>query len=79
MYRYLCLLSAIRSLPKPDGFMHVYALPVGQGDSHVVQCPSGSLSIIDLGSSEDALAGYWATSELISFLKVLIANCLYFC
>ena len=32
--------------------MHVYALPVGQGDAQVIQCPDGTLSLYDMGSNE---------------------------
>ena len=34
-----------------DGLLHVYALPVGQGDGTVIQCPNGDVTIVDLGSS----------------------------
>ena len=54
-------------IPQPDGLLHIYALPVGQGDSHVIQCPSGELTIVDLGSSDDIAAGFWNVPELINF------------
>ena len=34
-----------------DGQLHIYALPVGQGDGTVIQCPNGDITIVDLGSS----------------------------
>ena len=34
-----------------DKKLHVYALPVGQGDGTVIQCPNGDVTIVDLGSS----------------------------
>ena len=43
------------TLPPPDDDLHIYALPVGQGDSTVIQCPradDGEISIIDMGSSK---------------------------
>ena len=30
----------------------IYNLPVGQGDAQVIQCPSGQLEIVDLGSNQ---------------------------
>jgi beta-lactamase superfamily II metal-dependent hydrolase len=61
--------SGVPRIPAPDGLLHVYALPVGQGDSHVVQCPSGTLTIVDLGSSEDDTAGFWHIAELTAFFQ----------
>ena len=34
-----------------DGQLHIYALPVGQGDGTVIQCPNGDIAIVDLGST----------------------------
>ena len=34
-----------------DGLLHIYALPVGQGDGTVIQCPNGDIAIVDLGST----------------------------
>lgn len=36
---------------KGDGQLHIYALPVGQGDGTIIQCPNGDIAIVDLGSS----------------------------
>eukprot|EP00731_Ephydatia_muelleri_P012009 Em0006g903a len=36
---------------KGDGLLHIYALPVGQGDGTIIQCPNGDIAIVDLGSS----------------------------
>ena len=45
-------------IPPPDDSLHIYALPVGQGDCTVIQCPrakgdpdKGRVTIIDAGSS----------------------------
>ena len=45
-------------IPPPDDSLHIYALPVGQGDCTVIQCPQGNggptkgvVTIIDAGSS----------------------------
>lgn len=52
------LLKAVVSIPDADDKLHIYALPVGQGDCTVIQCPrgvddpvKGIVSIIDAGSS----------------------------
>uniref|UniRef100_A0A1X7SUH8 Metallo-beta-lactamase domain-containing protein n=1 Tax=Amphimedon queenslandica TaxID=400682 RepID=A0A1X7SUH8_AMPQE len=55
------LLKAAVSIPDADDQLHIYALPVGQGDCTVIQCPTaegdpdakGMVSIIDAGSSTD--------------------------
>ena len=40
------------TLPPPSaGLVRVIALPVGQGDSIIIQCPNGNLVVIDCGSS----------------------------
>ena len=33
------------------GLLSVYALPVGQGDCTIIQCPNGNIAVIDCGSS----------------------------
>ena len=33
------------------GLLSVYALPVGQGDCTVIQCPNGNIVVVDCGSS----------------------------
>lgn len=47
-------LGTTNHLPKPDGNLNIYAIPVGQGDCTVIQCPhelGGKISIIDIGST----------------------------
>ena len=34
----------------PTGELHVYALPVGQGDCTIIQCPNGNIVVVDCGS-----------------------------
>ena len=48
---------SIQPIPNADDQLHIYALPVGQGDCTVIQCPKsandpvkGTVSIIDAGS-----------------------------
>ena len=38
-------------MPNPDTYLHIYVLPVGDGDATLIQCPGGELIIIDLGTS----------------------------
>lgn len=52
------LLKVAMSIPDADDKLHIYALPVGQGDCTVIQCPrangglaKGFVTIIDAGSS----------------------------
>lgn len=44
--------SALTNLPEPDGNLHLYTLPIGLGESHIIQCPSGQLTIYDFGSGD---------------------------
>jgi beta-lactamase superfamily II metal-dependent hydrolase len=54
-------------LPRPRrGTLRIFALPVGQGDGHVIQCPSGNLSIIDLGTS--SANGFWGANRITEFI-----------
>ena len=39
------------TLPPPSNHLTVYALPVGQGDCTVIQCPNGNIVLMDCGSS----------------------------
>lgn len=56
-------------IPAADGLFHVYALPIGQGDARVIQCPSGEISIFDMGTSDDPAAGFWTATEIRNFLQ----------
>lgn len=53
----------------PDGLLHIYALPIGQGDTNVIQCPDGSLTVYDFGSSNKGDVGFWGNSEISTFLE----------
>ena len=39
------------TLPQPSNHLTVYALPVGQGDCTVIQCPNGNIVLMDCGST----------------------------
>lgn len=43
------------TLPDPSGELEIFALPVGQGDCTIIQCPSGKLVVFDCGSSGGTL------------------------
>jgi len=58
-----------RRVPTADGLLHFYVLPSAGGDSQVIQCPNGDLSIVDLGTSGQASDGYWHTNEITGFLQ----------
>jgi beta-lactamase superfamily II metal-dependent hydrolase len=59
----------VSRIPAPDGRLHIYALPIGQGAARVIQCPSGTLNIFDMGTSDDTSAGFWAANEIRNFLN----------
>ncbi len=59
-------------IPNPDGQLHVYFLPIGQGDATVIQCPSGTLN--DWGSSNSRGERFWAGPELRDHLAGRIGD-----
>uniref|UniRef100_A0A1X7T0R2 Metallo-beta-lactamase domain-containing protein n=1 Tax=Amphimedon queenslandica TaxID=400682 RepID=A0A1X7T0R2_AMPQE len=68
------LLKVAVSIPDADDDLHIYALPVGQGDCTVIQCPrgqgdpvKGTVSIIDAGSSTETLG--MNGNDILNFLK----------
>ena len=53
-------------MPSPDQHLHIYALPVGDGDATIVQCPGGELIVIDMGTKN---AGYgWNEYQVKTWL-----------
>lgn len=59
----------VPNIPTADGLLHFYALPVGQGDAHVIQCPNGDLTLMDLGTSDGVNNGFWASTQIVNFLQ----------
>ena len=56
-----------------DRHLHVFALPVGQGDATVIQCPdadsgAGKLTIIDMGSSSCVVGNCMGKEEIKRFI-----------
>uniref|UniRef100_A0A1X7T4F1 G domain-containing protein n=1 Tax=Amphimedon queenslandica TaxID=400682 RepID=A0A1X7T4F1_AMPQE len=65
---------SIEPIPDADDELHIYALPVGQGDCTVIQCPrgqgdppKGTVTIIDAGSSTEKLG--MKGKDIEDFLK----------
>ena len=59
-----------QQLPDADDNLNIYALPVGQGDCTVIQCPiadGGKITIIDAGSSR--VTGF-TRAHLVNFLRL---------
>ena len=55
-----------------DNKLHVFALPVGQGDATVIKCPDGNggkLTIIDMGSSSCKVNGCVKKEGITNFIK----------
>lgn len=73
------LLKAVVSLdriPDADDRLHVYALPVGQGDCTVIQCPKnqgdpkkGIVTIIDAGASRSTNKLGMKEKDIVNFLR----------
>ena len=63
--------SGLSEIPDADDFLHIYALPVGQGDCTVIQCPKdnkggkGLVTVIDAGASNSKGMG---KEEVAKFL-----------
>ena len=53
-------------MPNPDSYLHIYALPVGDGDATLIQCPGGELIIIDLGTS--SVGASWTPYQVRSWM-----------
>ena len=66
--------KAMYQIPEPDSDLHIFALPVGQGDCTVIQCPAttntdstssgGEIYIVDLGADKKA----WNRERVVQFL-----------
>ena len=62
-------------MPPADSKLHIYALPVGQGDATVIQCPStfgGRVTIVDMGSS--SRSAYMTNKEIMDFFGASITK-----
>ena len=75
----LCALAHVTMqayvMPPADLNLHIYALPVGQGDATVIQCPStygGRLTIIDMGST--SRAEYMSNTDILNFFGTSISK-----
>ena len=57
-------------MPDADGNLNMYMLPTGQGDSQIIQCPDGTLSIIDMGRGfNENDPKFWQPSDIHDFLE----------
>lgn len=54
------------TIPKPDENLNIYMLPLGEGDSTVIQCPTGKLAILNMGSMYTK--SYWDENDIESFI-----------
>ena len=62
-------------MPPADSKLHIYALPVGQGDATVIQCPStfgGNVTIVDMGST--SRSAYMTNKEITDFFGASITK-----
>ena len=75
------LLAASSSTVSGDWDLHIFALPVGQGDATIIKCPDvkdgstgliipGKLTVIDMGYSSCTVGGCMNTEDDIkNFIK----------
>ena len=54
-------------LTPADGNLNIFALPVGQGDATVIQCPSGEVTIVDIGSVK--YNGFMGKEDIAKYFK----------
>ena len=62
-------------MPPADSKLHIYALPVGQGDATVIQCPStygGRVTIVDMGST--SRQAYMSNQDITNFFGASITK-----
>ena len=65
--------SPITRLTSADQNLNILALPVGQGDATIIQCPTqyeGKLTVIDMGSSKHK--GFMSKQDITKYLKGFI-------
>eukprot|EP00794_Sanderia_malayensis_P007463 gene7463-8286_t len=53
-------------MPHPDENLNIYMLPVGEGDSTIIQCPTGNLTFLNMGSMYTH--GYWSENDIEKFI-----------
>nr|BDO47360.1 Hexaxilin-7 [Euplectella curvistellata] len=57
-------------IPYSDDNLHIYVLPMGEGESTVIQCPGGDIVIVDMGS----MRGGWTGDRVHTFLQHQLEN-----
>ena len=65
----LFAVNAVTSSPKltpADENLNIYILPMGEGDSTIVQCPTGKLTIINLGTIYSK--SYWNENDVERYI-----------
>ncbi|XP_065058447.1 uncharacterized protein LOC135686190 [Rhopilema esculentum] len=62
-------IKSLPSLPAPDDNLNIFMLPMGDGDSTIVQCPTGTLTVINLGSVYTS--SYWNENDVGKFIPDL--------
>ena len=53
-------------LPPADENLNIYVLPVGHGDATIIQCPTGGLTILNMGSLNTK--SYWDENDIEQFI-----------
>lgn len=67
------------SIPAPTASLQVFALPVGQGDCSVIQCPNGNIIVFDcisnggFGMSPDRIEN-WLGTSINRVVAILISH-----
>ena len=55
-------------MPGPDGYLHIYKLPTGQGGAHIIQCPDGDLTVFDQGANDEGDPRFMQGTHIQQFL-----------
>lgn len=58
--------SNLGLIPSPNDYLNIYALPVGDGDATIIQCPGGELIVVDMGSSSEGWG--WNSNQVKTYL-----------
>nr|BDO47353.1 Hexaxilin-1 [Euplectella curvistellata] len=60
--------EAMLGFPAPDGNLHIYAIPVGDGDATIIQCPAGDIIVHDMGRNTKSNKTGWTEDMVRSYL-----------
>ncbi len=55
-------------MPASDDNLNIYLLPIGEGDSTIIQCPTGKLTVLNMGSMYTS--SYFNENDIEKFINI---------